>query len=171
MRACIRPDPRRPRLTPGDGAAAQATSDTQFIMKVAHRFTFLFAAFFFTFHAVAEDAPSSGKKATCAFANAEVMTSLAICRMAAEFYIKNKEWPLSKAQLHEQALILKLPEKDADAFFARFSLLELKRQDENCVLQIQFEADGKKVHQRMLLKPGPSADEIVQSTTGEALPF
>jgi hypothetical protein len=139
-------------------------------MKIAYRFIFLFAACFFTFHAAADDTPSSSKEPVCSFADNAVMTSLAICRMTAEFYIKNKEWPLSKAQLREQALILKLPEKDADAFFARFSILELKRQNENCVLQIQFEADGKKMHQRMLLKPGPSADEIVQSTTGEVLP-
>jgi hypothetical protein len=38
----------------------------------------------------------------CAFADPEMMTSLGICNIAAEYYVAHHEWPLSTDQIEEQ---------------------------------------------------------------------
>jgi hypothetical protein len=110
----------------------------------------------------------------CAFADAEVMTSLGICNIAAEYYVAHKEWPLSKTQVEQQwskmleeAKQEMPPEEAAEGaeFLKRFTLLELTKKGDNLLLRYRFKVDTKTVRQRVTLKPGSTADEILRAAT------
>lgn len=101
----------------------------------------------------------------CGFADPELMTSFGICDLVAEHYIAKHEWPLSKAQLEEQARKM-LPQEDTSEFFGQFTLLEFKKKDDNLILHYRFRIDKKAVDQTVTLKPKPTADAILQSMSG-----
>jgi hypothetical protein len=110
----------------------------------------------------------------CAFADPEMMTSLGICSIAAEYYIAHHEWPLSKTQIEEQwgkmleeAKKEMPPEeaKEGAEFLRRFTLLELRKTGDNLLLHYRFTVGTKTVSQKVMLKPGTTADEILQAAT------
>lgn len=110
----------------------------------------------------------------CAFADAEMMTSLGICEIAAEYYMAHHEWPLSKTQLEEQwRKMLAEAKKEMSAeeagegaeFLNRFTLLELRKSGDNLLLHYRFKVNTKTVNQRVTLKPGSTAHEIVRTAT------
>src|SRR5262249_13252032 len=90
----------------------------------------------------------------CAFADPEFTTSLGICNLVAEYYVAHGEWPLTKAQLQEQHMLLlekeksRLPAEDyqeASAFLDRFTLLNLRKSGEDLVFHYRFKMDRKKI--------------------------
>jgi len=110
----------------------------------------------------------------CAFADAELMTSLGICNIAAEYYVAHREWPVSKAQLEEQwGKMLRqakeeMPPEEAKQgaeFLNRFTLMEFRKKGDDLMLYYRFNIDTKAVNQRVTLQPGSTADEILQTAT------
>lgn len=103
------------------------------------------------------------------------MISLGICEAVAEYYVAHHEWPLSRSQLEQQwdkmvAEALKeapgeKADEDGPTFFRRFTTLELEKSGENLILHYRFRIEGRTVNQRAILKPGPSADDILQNAT------
>jgi len=110
----------------------------------------------------------------CGFADPEMMTSLGICNIAAEYYIAHHEWPLSKDQIEEQwgkmleEAKQEMPSEEAKegaGFLRRFKLLEFRKKGDNLLLHYRFVIGTKTVSQRVVLKPGTTADEILQGAT------
>jgi len=104
----------------------------------------------------------------CAFADPEFTTSLGICLIAAESYIANHEWPSDLRDLQEQwkRMLSQGGAKGQQEFFDCLTLVELRKKDSNLVLHYRFKLDKKTVDQRVTLKPGATADEILEAATG-----
>ena len=110
----------------------------------------------------------------CAFADPKFTTSLGICNIVAEYYVTRHEWPLSKAQLEEQWKKMLEPEKEKmpmeevrelSDFLERFTLLDLRKKGDNLVFHYRFQLDEKTVDQKVMLKPGPTVDQILQAAS------
>ena len=114
-----------------------------------------------------------GSGTHCAFADPEFTTSLGICNLAAEYYVVNHAWPLSKVQLEEQnkKLLAQVGQPSPDEvnemanFLDRFTLLEMTRKGDNLLLHYRFVIAKKTTDQTAVLKPGLTVDEILQSAT------
>ena len=112
----------------------------------------------------------------CAFADPEFTSSMGICNLVAEYYVAQREWPLTKAQLEEQHRRLLEKEKsqmsaaefqDISGFLDRFTLLDLRRSGENLVFHYRFKIERKTVDQTVTFRPRPTAGEILESMTGK----
>jgi hypothetical protein len=104
-----------------------------------------------------------------------MMTSLGICNIAAEYYVAHHEWPLSTDRIEVQwgkmlqdAKQEMPPEeaKEGAEFLNRFTLLEFRKRGDNLLLHYRFVIGTKTVSQKVILKPGTTADEILQAANG-----
>ena len=55
--------------------------------------------------------------------------------------------------------------KEGAEFLRRFTLLELRKTGDNLLLHYRFTVGTKTVSQKVMLKPGTTADEILQAAT------
>jgi hypothetical protein len=112
------------------------------------------------------------KHPACAFSDPVFMTHLRICYLAADYYITHQRWPDSVEQLANQNQKLLFEEqehlspedmKEGSRFLERFTTIKLKKRGDNLVLHYQFEIEGQKKSQTVIMRPGMSADEILTS--------
>lgn len=114
----------------------------------------------------------------CAFADPACTTSMGICYLVAEYYVEQREWPVSKAQLEEQ--LRRLLEKESartsaevalelSAFLDRFTLLDFGQHGENLVIHYRFKIDRKTIDQTVMFKPRSTANEIIEAVATTAL--
>jgi hypothetical protein len=108
----------------------------------------------------------------CAFADPEFIVSFRICSVAAEYYLAKHEWPTSRVQFVEQwrkmldAEKEMSPEnKESPDFFDQFTRLDLDIKHGNLVLHYGLKLDDKVIEQRIVLRPGSTADQIMQTAT------
>jgi len=112
----------------------------------------------------------------CAFADPEFTSSMGICSLVAEYYVAQREWPLTKAQLEDQHRRLLEKERaqmsaeevqELSAFLDRFTLVDLRKRGEDLVFHYRFKIERKTVDQTVTFRPRPTADEILEAATAK----
>ena len=106
----------------------------------------------------------------CAFSDPEFMTTWRVCTVAAEYYAANHEWPTSKAQLAQQWRKMLAAETNATPeqlespdYFDQFTLLDLGKKRKNLIIHYIINVDTNSFNHRIILKPGTTSDEILQT--------
>ncbi len=96
---------------------------------------------------------------------------LAVCVLAADFYIEHKAWPLTRSAL--EAHYVKFAAREGVAnelkpedFFRRFSLLELQQKQATLVIRLRENTEQSVTV--IILKPGTTLEDIVRSASSES---
>ena len=101
---------------------------------------------------------------------------MGICNLVAEYYVAQREWPLTKAQLEDQHRRLLEKERaqmsaeevqELSAFLDRFTLVDLRKRGEDLVFHYRFKIERKTVDQTVTFRPRPTADEILEAATAK----
>jgi hypothetical protein len=109
----------------------------------------------------------------CAFADPKFMTLYRVCTVAAEYYLAKHEWPDNKTKLDEQWHKMldedkeTSPEnKDSPDFFDQFfTQMDLDVKYGNLVIHCSFKLDDKTIKQRIVLRPGATTDQIMETAS------
>jgi hypothetical protein len=109
----------------------------------------------------------------CAFADPDFMTQFRVCTVVAQYYVDKHEWPSNKAELKQQWQEMLNAEKEkappetveSSDFLDQFTILELRKNDQNLMLHYSFKGDKKTFDQRLTLKPGATSDQIIHEAT------
>jgi hypothetical protein len=111
-------------------------------------------------------------KPRCGFGDVEVAVPLALCDIVANYYVTRRRWPSARKEIEEEArkLLLGEPtplsseeEEELNKFFGSFSVLRLRVKANNLALRFQFVADGKVIRRSVVLKPGVSSEQILET--------
>jgi hypothetical protein len=120
--------------------------------------------------------PADREMLRCGFSDPETMATLGILDLVAEYYVAHHAWPSSREQLKAQLQVM-LKEGKADLtpeeakavpqFLDRYTLLEFHRQGLNLMLHYRFKVEGKVTEETAILKPGRTADGIIERSALE----
>jgi len=120
--------------------------------------------------------PTDRDMPKCGFSDPETMGNLGILDLVAEYYVAHHAWPSSREQLKAQLQVM-LKEAKADLtpeeakalpqFVDHYTLLEFHRKGANLVLRYRFKVERRIVESTVILKPGRTADEIIERSALE----
>ena len=116
--------------------------------------------------------------AWCGLSDPETMGNLGLIDVVAEYYVAHHQWPSSKAQLNTQLQAM-LKESKADItpkeakgvseFLDLFTLLEFHSRGNNLVVHYRLKVERRTIEHTVVLKPGRTADEIIERCALEQL--